>query len=661
MLTKLQSLTKGQFKNVLIGGLVSSATFATLWWVVTFILSRSGIWPRHNILFYLLVCASFVLGAMIMIAHPKESAIKEDTSTTAGTLFKIVVLTAAFCVTSRIWAIDSLVESAKARPYWYWIALIIGAVVCFFVCKKIYRDNDIWKFTDNQKRFNILFWTFAILCGVISAYMVWHPFDGATYSVYHREAYIYDYYARYEGLPYTELTSSVYGHFGMLALPFFKLTGGISNVKINILVSFYALAGSLLLAGTVKILTKNKWMAFFSMIFVGLCDAAWRSNTYWQGAPHRTFLIAIVLFVFALFYTGKLPKWAKVALQLIVPAFALLWVADFGPIVLITFAAYPVLAALTRERSWKSFFKGILQGALCAIISLSVALAALNVYNLATGGPLTITLLFYPLLGSFSSELTHILTYFLPTTCFHIFWFIMLFLSVLTFALKNLSSKTAPIAAMAILALGTYTYFISRPLIYYLFMYSLPVSVIFIAYLFERTKSKQIKSFIACALVLLLSYNMWFLGLDIYRNIDRQVTMPQETQMVSEVSDYIRENYDHEMYGFGSAVHEVYNELGWTDNDKVDYIHIFVAPNGYHKLKERIREHDEFLIITNYDYCYDEHPTDSSWWFVNERLEDTGEGESVDFSDIRSEYTMVDEKCFDHIFMQYWVKKGTEN
>ena len=181
---------------------------------------------------------------------------------------------------------------------------------------------------------------------------VWivNTFEG---DPYHGEAYLESIYNVADGIPYEELTTGIYGHYGLFFLLPMKIFGA-KAVVIQFLIALVGVVTDLAMLYCIHHLIKKNWVRLLMALVVPVIPFAYRRTNYWQLQPHRL--------VFPMLLTAYM------------------------------------LFCLRKKQSKKTarFWGGWL---LCMLAVLG-AIGLTNLYNLACGGAPIFKVFFYPLYSS---------------------------------------------------------------------------------------------------------------------------------------------------------------------------------------------------------------------------------------------------------------------
>ena len=114
---------------------------------------------------------------------------------------------------------------------------------------------------------------------------VWivNTFEG---DPYHGEAYLESIYNVADGIPYEELTTGIYGHYGLFFLLPMKIFGA-KAVVIQFLIALVGVVTDLAMLYCIHHLIKKNWVRLLMALVVPVIPFAYRRTNYWQLQPHR--------------------------------------------------------------------------------------------------------------------------------------------------------------------------------------------------------------------------------------------------------------------------------------------------------------------------------------------------------------------------------------
>ena len=413
---------------------------------------------------------------------------------------------------------------------------------------------------------------------------------------FHAHAYYNSVYNVYQGLPYTDTLTSIYGHYGLLFKIPMKLVGGDFRMFVLMIAALGAVAAAFPVLGM-------------------------RGGYYWQVWPHRMIFPMILLL-----YTAILMKkqwwnvWTGLAGYLIC-LLAILWNTETGVILAVAWMALFVSRCLAGGE-WRIglLIRTVLVHAVCVAASFFGAYRIVNLYNLSKHSPAnTLGEFLIPLLSdSYMVDILHLDLPMYPSAYMGV---IALFLigtamgiSTWFYAKQKNDGQVQLIFFLSISALGRITYYVNRPSYHNLDCVSLS-AVILLAYLGQRgmtfVKKRKWKHWeemdlagvvngtlgLACAAAVLAMSTGTVLQFSQNSKIKENYHNVGELEaFVQEIAEVVPEN----THGFGLNVAEIYSLLHWnTQCFTMDFSDMAVIPESLQELQEQLTEADAPYVFTS--------------------------------------------------------------
>ena len=164
-----------------------------------------------------------------------------------------------------------------------WAFLLSGAL--------FYLMNHLRKYIKMCEVFgNILCIIIICICSLI----YYRPYSIGSF--YNYEAYWLNVTSLYNGVPYSISSTSFYGHYALLLMPFFKLFGlNIYTVQLTQLIEVVVIMVSLFWA--VDIIAKKYVSKLIAKVLIGYFFIIGENSlvVYPQGIPHRLFFVSIII------------------------------------------------------------------------------------------------------------------------------------------------------------------------------------------------------------------------------------------------------------------------------------------------------------------------------------------------------------------------------
>lgn len=403
------------------------------------------------------------------------------------------------------------------------------------------------------------------------------------------DAYFNSIYNVLHGSPYTEYTTSIYGHYGILYKLPMKLLGGdlIDFILLNALVGAVSFLAVFL---ALHFIVKNNLLRILGAVAVTFPVLSMRSGIYWQLWPHRVLFMCLMLCYMAFCVRYKKLTPLTCTLGYLLAGVGILWNTESGLFCAAAWAGFWILRSLcSRKNKVSHIIRIILLQISGMVLSFLGAWGIVEIYNLIQGGKVMgIREFLFPLLQS--SYMDDLLRVDLPDFPSAYMVILALFflacawgISHMWFLRKNTEENTAAALlpcfafATAVLSLGQITYFVNRAAYHNLEIAHIP-SVLLLCMLAEtglntfctfRLKRKQEFSgmeifrgaFTAMALLVLMTIctgNVIQYG--------QNTALREELHNKQELNDFaahIAANIPENTYAFGIGVPEIYSILRW--------------------------------------------------------------------------------------------------
>ena len=308
---------------------------------------------------------------------------------------------------------------------------------------------------------------------------------------FHAHAYYNSVYNVYQGLPYTDTMTSIYGHYGLLFKIPMELVGGDFRMFVLMIAALGTLAhvcAFLVLELTVE----SRILRALGAVAAAFPVLGMRGGYYWQVWPHRM-IFPMILLLYAAILMKK--QWWNVWTGLtgyLICLLAILWNTETGVILAVAWMALFVSRCLTGGE-WRigRLTRTVPVHAVCVAASFFGAYGIVNLYNLSKHSPAnTLGEFLIPLLSdSYMVDILHLDLPMYPSAYMGV---IALFLigtamgiSTWFYAKQKNDGQVQLIFFLSISALGRITYYVNRPSYHNLDCVSLS-AVILLAYLGQR-------------------------------------------------------------------------------------------------------------------------------------------------------------------------------
>ena len=289
-------------------------------------------------------------------------------------------------------------------------------------------------------------------------------------DVYHGIAYTESIYNASRGVPYTLITTGIYGHYGIFFGLILRVFGGNAVMMAHLI----ALSGALAAAACcycAHCITKRNTLRVIGVLCAVFTTVVLREHNYWQLQPHR--VLFPLLTVAYLCYMAKENKYGvkHTVLGFVLTGVGIVWNTESG---LFATAAFMLGMVAHHWQTEKPFaramwvrYAALMGGAVAALVG---AILFVNLYNLCCGGPFILKDFFFPVFeGSYMNGFLKIG----PPYGVQV-WILtlILFFGVLLYGLWHTRALRvdggkddlfAPVAvALAVAALAQYSYYANR-------------------------------------------------------------------------------------------------------------------------------------------------------------------------------------------------------
>jgi len=263
---------------------------------------------------------------------------------------------------------------------------------------------------------------------------------------------------------------NLYGLYPHFLEPLFKLTGGISVFKFTVIMAFLSGVSITIISLFIKYFIKNRFISFIGISFYfifyfmagGYILPGFQNDPYFQFVPIRIFFPSLFIFISYLYFKNK--SSLTYYINSIVASASVLWNADTGIIIFITW-----LASISYYEIFRSGFRSAIKEIFKHFVKIIfIFLALLIIYSLY----IFITRGIFPDLNLFLKSQTH---YYLmgfnmikmklihPWNIVFITYIIGLIYSIQAF-IEKCDNKDRPVIIflLSILGLGTFSFYQGR-------------------------------------------------------------------------------------------------------------------------------------------------------------------------------------------------------
>lgn len=457
--------------------------------------------------------------------------------------------------------------------------------------------------------------TFRVFCAIffsmLGAMLSYAPnvFQYETGELWHIHAYINSIINVFFLNPYNDVTSSIYGHYGLIYYPFIKLFGSDLNA-IAITIALFTGVTYLSAFYVLNKLISNDFLCLTSMFAVlGTSTTFFGTNHFFQGMPHRCLFPVLTTAFIVWCQNNIVSKKVLYILEYFIGSISIVFNLETGLCCVCIMALYNCFS------SWRKSFNYIALSIIkmCALFILCVgsAYVFVNFYNLLMGGEWnSIKTFIYPI-GSREYDMFSILRLPLPDSetpysLYVIIFSLAAFSSISNFVLGNVKQNlNIEKLVIAVSGLTSFVYFINRTAPTNLFISH--IQLILLLAVFSEifvNKSKEIISYDSekTVKVLASSLSLFLIGwFAIEGIISMGNAISYRAKGVWETKSLKRDiiDYSHwvpkNVVAFGIGIPEIYFSLGLSTG-----IHItdWSDMNNY-SLSElnNILEHNQEVIV----------------------------------------------------------------
>lgn len=437
---------------------------------------------------------------------------------------------------------------------------------------------------------------------------------------FHAHAYYNSVYNVYQGLPYTDTMTSIYGHYGLLFKIPMKLVGGDFRMFVLMIAALGTLAHVCAFL-VLELAVESRILRALGAVAAAFPILGMRGGYYWQVWPHRMiFPMILLLYAAILMKKQWWNRWTGLAGYLIC-LLAILWNTETGVILAVAWMALYISRCLAGGE-WRigRLTRTVPVHAICVTVSFFGAYGLVNLYNLSKHSPAnTLGEFLIPLLSdSYMVDILHLDLPMYPSAYMGV---IVLFLigtvmgiSTWFYPKQKNEGQVQLFFFLSISALGRMTYYVNRPSYHNLDCVSLS-AVILLAYLGQRgmtfVKERKWKHWeemdlagvvngtlgLACAAAVLAMSTGTVLQFSQNSKIKENYHNVGELEaFVQEIAEVVPEN----THGFGLNVAEIYSLLHWnTQCFTMDFSDMAVIPESLQELQEQLTEADAPYVFTS--------------------------------------------------------------
>lgn len=523
------------------------------------------------------------------------------------------------CWIYKVYMLENTEFSGTDLAYSFFREQVVSKAAYFAIMLCICLSSTIifGAFTNGKKeKKKIIRVGFCLIIGFVASMLTFapNPYRNNMWGAYHADAYINSIINVAHYVPYSDSMTSIYGHYGIVYLPFVKVFGD-NLTAVAFTISLFVFLLYLAVGYIADYLVENDLLYCMVLIGVGgIGTTFFGMGQYWQVYPHRMLfpVLTLALIVFDTKRTLSVNK--KVICYFLLAVLSLVFNIETGFVCMVVISVYVILIQPTIKMK----FLGAISSLLYVVISFLTSFLIVNAYNLICGGYWNSIATFVFPIGSDIYNMFEILRAPLSDGCSIFIIPLVIFCSSIFFGLfeyvvdrkneqRNVDIQKLPvIISVALCGLGLFTYYMDRPAPSCLGISHVNMILLLGTFSsFPRITMEKIKSIfsdseiwfskgiktITCVLLVYFAFEA-IIGLGGALS-DRNKTVWQIKSFnnsIEEVKKSIPENT------MGLFVGEIYYQLGWKNMvytiDGADMNEI-----GISAIKDAIKEQD--LIVVN--------------------------------------------------------------
>lgn len=593
--------------------------------ILTSLISLNLIKIEQNIFFYILLCITFFVSFLLtffIIKRINSFDFNSKYLILIGTIILLIIFYFSDGFPINKWNIN-IYDLAWHGSKKIILPLLIPYLLIVFILFNKYN---------NEKDY--LFYIVLFITCTISFYINYQIYTIDGYSFYHRHAYLYEIEKCYYSVPYSSITSSIYGHYGIFYILPLKLLGGFNLENVTIIICFVNTLFNILFCLTIKKITNNKAISILSTIaYLFPLVLSTDGSLYYQLTTHR--MILVVLFILNVVYY-KDNKKSKI-IFFISAVFSLISSNDIGLIFIICYFIYNIIANVYKYK--KPILPTICISIGLLIAVLTCAICIVNIYNLCTNGEFIFLDFFYPYNNGITTNVWQISfnqyeyainylndviienkdsttltskvvlflakfvlnnnlarTLLLPCLYFY-YWNIaaLLFIGIYSF-INRKKECSITLLIICIFGLGSAVYYINRPT-YGNLSILLPINIFVFAYLLEHI---LVNRYDRLAIVLILNCLAFSSLISIPKTLET-IYENRKQNAFEDIKEIINKKVPKDTYIIGTGSFEVCSKLGYEKFSKIDDIDFVGSDSTLNALKKELNENKRVLIFSYYD------------------------------------------------------------
>lgn len=561
----------------------------------------------------ILFCLSYLLISLLLAHLKKPSVLDKPYPATIAALIlsavNILFLIRMFQLETEVYGSVSVRYIWHIMPFWLVAAVLAAEAVFFF--------SFVKKSTVSLRPSAMM--AFYGMLTLLIGYNFYTPevFLRNEPDRLHMDAYFNSIYNVLHGSPYTEYTTSIYGHYGIMYKLPMKLLGGdlIDFILLNALIGALSFLAAFL---ALHFIVKNNLLRIIGAVALSFPVLAMRSGIYWQLWPHRVLFMCLMLCYMAFCVRYKKLNRFTCILGYGIVFLGILWNTESGLFCGAAWAGFWILKSLCCKENKVSYvIRTVFFQISGIILSFLGAWGTVEIYNLANGGTIMgIREFLFPLLQS--SYMDDLLRVDLPDFASAYMVIIALLFLACAWGISHMwflreknsvdPNECLPACfafAAAVLSLGQITYFVNRAAYHNLEIAHIPCILLlcllaeggmktFCSFRFKNLKQFKGMDIFRCfftgtALLILMTVctgNVIQYG--------QNTALREELHNKQEINDFaahVAANIPENTYAFGIGVPEIYSILRWdTGCYTLDLPDLSLRPEAGDHIMDDIKE-----------------------------------------------------------------------
>lgn len=419
--------------------------------------------------------------------------------------------------------------------------------------------------------------------------------------------------------PYDELNCSIYGHFGLIFMPFVKVLGDdLTGIMLSITVfTFFTFLAAFYVAD--KMIEQDSLYFIALLAITGTTTIFTRRGQYFQINPLRLVfpMLMLATLTFSTYQTTHKRIVTAHVLEFAVGILAVIWNFETGLFCVAVCAGVRFFREgydnkVFSLKMLSALLRAILYGAVCLV----GAYFLVNVYNLLTGGGInSVKLFIYPLLsGTYDVDNLRVP---LPSLRFLYFFQILLFFITALIVMERLVREESSDRkidtlrfAISLSGLSSLIYFMNRAAYSNMSIAHIQMILLLASwgqYSLKLNKSnwkevlKKPVGFFHAGIAALLFGGLVWMGIEgaMYIEVcyDYRADSSWDKSEYAEALEQINQRIPANTFGFGYCIPEVWYQLGW---DNICFMTDWSDINDYNLnyALEEAKKHDSFVTTT---------------------------------------------------------------